>query len=214
MGGRVVVFLDGFPGGLVDRNVSFFKMIFFSLSSHEGNARITLAWIGLHYIWGDCQAEGWCLPRQVMRGSRLLVLPHLSICIPLQALMFLNHEAPDFRSRALLPQTNSRSKSALRSLLSKISLWRGEVSTPILVWNCETQPPASIDWVALSSVIGCHSFVRSFVRSSRIGDISSHLHYMMFPSIQTIYSLWGYDPGNMSVSTYLLLLSWAQFTVV
>ena len=71
---------------------------------------------------------------------------------------------------------------------------------------CKTQPPASIGWVALSSVI-----VRSIVR---IGDISSHLHYLMFPSIQTIYFLWGYDPGNMSVSTYLLLLSWAQFTVV
>ena len=71
--------------------------------------------------------------------------------------------------------------------------------------NCETQPPASIGWVALSSVVRC---------SSRIGDISSHLHYMMFPSIQTIYFLWGYDPGNMSVSTYLLLLSWAQFTFV
>ena len=73
---------------------------------------------------------------------------------------------------------------------------------------CETQPPASIGWVALSSV------VRSVGCLSRIGDISSHLHYMMFPSIQTIYFLWGYDPGNMTVSTYLLLLSWAQFTVV
>ena len=38
----------------------------------------------------------------------------------------------------------------------------------------------------------------------------------MFETIQTIYFLWGYDPGNMSVSTYPLysLLSWAQFTVV
>ena len=72
--------------------------------------------------------------------------------------------------------------------------------------NCETQPPPSIGWVALSSV-----FV---VWSSRIGNISSHLHYMMFQSIQTIYLLGGYDPGNMSVSTYLLLLSWAQFSVV
>ena len=74
---------------------------------------------------------------------------------------------------------------------------------------CETQPPASIGWVALSSVIGW-----LFGCSSRIRDTSSHLHYMMFPSIQTIYFLWGYDPGNMSVPTYLLLLSRAQFTVV
>ena len=74
--------------------------------------------------------------------------------------------------------------------------------------NCETQPPVSIGWVALSSV------VRLVGHSSRIGDISSHLHYMMFPSIQTIYFLWGYDTGNMSVPIYLLLLSWAQFTVV
>ena len=72
--------------------------------------------------------------------------------------------------------------------------------------NWETQPQASIGWVALSSVV--------VVWSSRIGNICSHLHYMMFPSIQTIYFLWGYDPGNMSVSTYLLLLSWAQFAVV
>ena len=33
--------------------------------------------------------------------------------------------------------------------------------------------------------------------------------WSLFQSIQTIYFLWGYDPGNMSVSTYLLLLSWA-----
>ena len=58
--------------------------------------------------------------------------------------------------------------------------------------NCETQPPASIGWVALSSL-----FV---VCLSRIGNTSSHLHYMMFQTIQTIYFLWGYDPGNMSVS--------------
>ena len=68
---------------------------------------------------------------------------------------------------------------------------------------------SSFHWLS-SSIFSC-SFLRS---SSRIGNISSHLHYMMFPSIQTIYFLWGYDPGNMSVSTYLLLLSWAQFTVV
>ena len=58
--------------------------------------------------------------------------------------------------------------------------------------NCETQPPSSIGWVALSSV-----FVQLL---SRIGNTSSHLHYMMFQTIQTIYFLWGYDPGNMSVS--------------
>ena len=66
------------------------------------------------------------------------------------------------------------------------------LSNSWLIWkqNCETQPPASMGWVALSSV----------VRLSRISDISSHLHYMMLQSIQTIYFLWGYDPGNMSVS--------------
>ena len=51
--------------------------------------------------------------------------------------------------------------------------------------NCETQPPASIGWVALSSV------VRLVGHLSRIGDISSHLHYMMFQSIQTICFLCG-----------------------
>ena len=57
--------------------------------------------------------------------------------------------------------------------------------------NRETQPPASIGWVALSSL------VRSVVPHS---DISSHLHSLMFQTLQTIYFLWGYDPGNMSVS--------------
>ena len=53
--------------------------------------------------------------------------------------------------------------------------------------------------------------VRSFVRSSRIRDTSSHLHYRMFQTIQIIYFLWGYDPGNMSVSFSLYsLLSWAD----
>ena len=51
---------------------------------------------------------------------------------------------------------------------------------------CETQPPALSSVVCLSSVP--HS------------DISTYLHYMIFPSIQTIYFLWGYDSGNMSVS--------------
>ena len=55
------------------------------------------------------------------------------------------------------------------------------------------------------------SFVRSFVRPSRIGNTSSHLHYMMFQTKQTIYFLWGYDPVSVNIS---LLLSWAQFTVV
>ena len=66
-------------------------------------------------------------------------------------------------------------------------------------FNCETQPPASIGWVALSSV-----FVRSFVVRllSRIGNISTYLHNMMFQTIQIKYFLWGYDPGNMSVSSY------------
>ena len=68
---------------------------------------------------------------------------------------------------------------------------------------------SSFHWLS-RSIFTCSSFGWL----SRIGNISSHLHYMMFLSIQTIYFLWGYDPGNMSVSTYLLLLSWAQFTVV
>ena len=87
------------------------------------------------------------------------------------------------------------------------SYWPLAPSSSWVCSYCETQPPASIGWVALSSVI-------VVCRLSRIGDTSSHLHNMMFQSIQAIYFLWGYDPGNMSVSTYLLLLSWAQFTVV
>ena len=66
---------------------------------------------------------------------------------------------------------------------------------------------SSFHWLSSSIFSGC-------CLSSRIGNISSHLHYMMFLSIQTTYFLWGYDPGNMPVPTYILLLSWAQFTVV
>ena len=85
-----------------------------------------------------------------------------------------------------------------------------------------------------ASLIGSHSSCLEILRNSassfhwlsssifnvcslsRIRYTSSHLHYMMFQTIQTIYFLWGYDPDNMSVSTYPLysLLSWAQFTVV
>ena len=54
---------------------------------------------------------------------------------------------------------------------------------------------SSFHWLSSSIFTVC-----SFVRSSRIRDTSSHLHYMMFQTIQTIYFLWGYDPGNMSVS--------------
>ena len=53
--------------------------------------------------------------------------------------------------------------------------------------NCETQSPASIGRVALSSVIG---------RSSRIRDTSSHLHYMMFKIIQNV-RIWSWQ--NVSV---------------
>ena len=43
--------------------------------------------------------------------------------------------------------------------------------------------------------------VRSFgCLLSRIGNTSSHLHNMMFQTIQTIYFLGGYDPGYMSMS--------------
>ena len=57
---------------------------------------------------------------------------------------------------------------------------------------------SSFHWLSRSIFNVC-LFVRSL---SRIGNTSSHLHYMMFQTIQTIYFLWGYDPGNMSVSTY------------
>ena len=84
---------------------------------------------------------------------------------------------------------------------AKVNLWDQTSRVQIF---CETQPPASISWLALSSFI--------VVRSSfRIRDTSSHLHYMMFQTIQTIYFLWGYDPGNMSVS---FIAVWAQFTIV
>ena len=61
--------------------------------------------------------------------------------------------------------------------------------------NCETQPPASIGWVALSSLI----VVRLVGYPA---SVTPHLDYMMFDTIQTIYFLCGYDPGN-SLSTFM-----------
>ena len=84
----------------------------------------------------------------------------------------------------------------------KFALTAFHIHVEILSFNCETQPPASIGWVALSSL-----FVRCL---SRIGNISSHLHYMMFWTTQTIYFLWGYDPGNMSVSYSKLPSIWVS----
>ena len=64
-------------------------------------------------------------------------------------------------------------------------------------YYCETQPPASIGWVALSSVV-CSSFVVPHCNNS------SYFHYMMFQTIQTIYFLWGYDPGNVNISSVFI----------
>ena len=47
-------------------------------------------------------------------------------------------------------------------------------------------------------VVRRSSFV---VCPSRIGNISIYLHYMMFQTIQTIYFLLGYDPGNVSATS-------------
>ena len=64
----------------------------------------------------------------------------------------------------------------------------------IIIFKILRNSASSFHW--LSSSI----FSYWLSSSSRIGDISSNLHYMMFPSIQTIHFLWGYDPGNVSAS--------------
>ena len=68
---------------------------------------------------------------------------------------------------------------------------------------------SSFHWLS-SSIFSC-----SFVVVPHC-NISSYLHYMMFQTIQTIYFLWGYDPGNMSVSfiadlspVYCCLVFWS-----
>ena len=63
-------------------------------------------------------------------------------------------------------------------------------------WRILRNSASSFHWLS-SSIFTVCSFVRCL---SRIGNTSSHLHYMMFQTIQTIYFLWGYDPGKMSVS--------------
>ena len=84
--------------------------------------------------------------------------------------------------------------SQIQISLSACCHWR------VLSWwaACVLRNSASsFHW--LSSSI----FKYLFVRSSRIRDTSSHLHYMMFQTIQTIYFVRGYDPGNMSVYSLL-----------
>ena len=63
----------------------------------------------------------------------------------------------------------------------------------IVKWKELRNSAPSFHWLSSSIFTYCSS-------SSRIRDTSSHLHYMMFQTIQIIYFLWGYDPGNMSLS--------------
>ena len=113
------------------------------------------------------------------------------------------------RNCSWLPQYSCNIKLfCFMSLALLIQLPQTEKSENLIKTEFLRDSASSFHWLR-SSIFSC-----SFVLSSRIGDISSHLHYMIFPSIQTIYFLWGYDPGNMSMSTNFLLLSWAQFTVV
>ena len=50
-------------------------------------------------------------------------------------------------------------------------------------WSFLRDSASSFHWLSSSIFSCCCS------SSSRIGNISSHIHYMMFPSIQTIYFL-------------------------
>ena len=105
----------------------------------------------------------------------------------------------------------------------KIMTFRGTLSKKALALSiihcylyaelkyCETQPPAAIGWVALSSVV-CRRrlFVphRWHLLSSPLYDESEHRNHIFSVRI------WSWQHVMTSVSTYLLLLSWAQFTVV
>ena len=72
---------------------------------------------------------------------------------------------------------------------------------------CETQPPASIGWVALYSLFGCSSFVPHpwHLLSSPLYDVSDHTNHIFSVSI------WSWQHVSVNISS---LLSWAQFTVV
>ena len=80
------------------------------------------------------------------------------------------------------------------------------LNTASLLLNCETQPPASIGWVALSSVVRS-----SFVVCPAL---------VTPPLISTIWCFWPYKPYIFCEDLILAtcqchhMLSWAQFTVV
>ena len=84
------------------------------------------------------------------------------------------------------------------SVISALKLWHY-----IQCFICETQPPASIGWVALSSLVRCPSVPP--------GDMVSYINYMMFQTTQTIYFMRGHDPGNVSVSSYdhMMIIIWS-----
>ena len=107
---------------------------------------------------------------------------------------------------------------ALSSLFWYIFIWK---SLNKLSWSYFSFHIFASNFLLRNSVSSFHWLSSSIFnvrrRSSRIRDTSSHLHYMMFQTIQIKYFLWGYDPGNMSVSVSNLTplnLSFAQLYVV
>ena len=78
----------------------------------------------------------------------------------------------------------------------------GMTKVRMMMWNFNIESKLKFVKLSLSTVQMGWVALSSLRRPASVGDISTYLHNMMFQTIQTIYILWGYDPGNISVSTY------------
>ena len=93
--------------------------------------------------------------------------------------------------------TTSWSKKDFSAEANATVWWGGSHSQPVYIPDSCHQLFAKLSIHLLSSTI----FPCSVVRPSRIGNNSTYLHYMMFKTIQTIYSMLGNDPGNVSATS-------------
>ena len=77
----------------------------------------------------------------------------------------------------------------------------GMTKVRMMMWNFNIESKLKFAKLSLSTVQMGWA-LSSLRRPASVGDISSYLHNIMFLTIQTIYFLWGYNPGNMSSSSY------------
>ena len=136
------------------------------------------------FFWMHCPGTGglWIVQKEK------IATPFLSILSTFSGHLLSHLQQVGAKKLQISTQRNQR-----KSFLVKEEKVNPKCSFGLLLVSLLLRNSASsFHWLSSSIFNVC--------RSSRIRDTSSHLHYMMFQTIQTIHFLWGYDPGNMSVS--------------